>query len=134
MNRNGVWMAAAAVLSIVALGSCSAVNKGGTSGNVTNAKADLAPTQGNSVHGTVRFTQQADGVRVEADLTGLTPGTHGIHIHENGDCSSPDGSSAGAHYNPTNMQHGGPDASWEIWGTSSPTRPVPPITITSSAS
>jgi len=116
MNRNGMWMAAAAVLSIIVLGSCSATNQGATSGNVTHAQADLTPTQGNNVHGTVRFTQQGDGVRVEADLTGLTPGTHGIHIHETGDCSSPDGSSAGAHYNPSSMQHGGPDASQHHMG------------------
>jgi Cu-Zn family superoxide dismutase len=36
---------------------------------------------------------------------------HGFHIHENGDCSAPDGSSAGGHFNPTDQNHGGPDAS-----------------------
>jgi Cu-Zn family superoxide dismutase len=39
-------------------------------------------------------------------LTGLKPGIHGIHIHEKADCSSPDGKSAGGHWNPTFKSHG----------------------------
>ena len=44
---------------------------------------------------------------VEASIQGLTPGPHGIHVHEKGDCSAADGSSAGAHFNPTGAIHGG---------------------------
>jgi Cu-Zn family superoxide dismutase len=73
------------------------------------AIALLHPTAGNAVAGTVTFTEVADGVQVQADITGLTPGKHGFHIHEFGDCSSPDGSSAGGHFNPTNKPHAGPD-------------------------
>ena len=73
------------------------------------AMADLTPTQGNTVDGVVVFTEVPEGVHVVADLTGLTPGAHGIHIHMIGDCSSPDGSSAGDHFNPTSMAHGSPD-------------------------
>ena len=43
-------------------------------------------------------------------VTGLTDGDHGFHIHEKGDFSAPDASSAGAHFNPTNAAHGGPAA------------------------
>lgn len=39
---------------------------------------------------------------------GLEPGTHGLHIHEHGDCSAPDGSSAGAHFAPDGDPHGAP--------------------------
>ena len=74
------------------------------------AVAELSPTQGNDVRGTVIFSQESDGVHVVANLTGLTPGEHGFHVHEKGDCSAPDGSSAGGHFNPTNMPHAGPDA------------------------
>lgn len=81
-----------------------------SSGNESRAMARLTPTQGNEVRGTVTFTTQNQGVRVVADLTGLSPGEHGFHIHENGDCSAPDGSSAGGHFNPTDMPHGGPDS------------------------
>jgi Cu-Zn family superoxide dismutase len=74
--------------------------------------AVLHPTQGNQAAGTVRFTQEGeDSVRVVADLTGLAPNsTHGFHIHEFGDCSAPDASSAGGHFNPEGKPHGGPDA------------------------
>jgi superoxide dismutase, Cu-Zn family len=74
------------------------------------AVAQLAPTEGNQVRGTVSFTATNQGVRVVADLTGLTPGDHGIHIHAKGDCSAPDAKSAGEHFNPTSLPHGGPDS------------------------
>src|SRR5215831_19714244 len=74
------------------------------------AIAVLRPTADNKVSGTVTFTEEADGVRVQADLTGLTPGKHGFHVHEFGDCSAPDLASAGGHFNPTNKPHAGPDA------------------------
>ncbi len=77
---------------------------------VTQAIAVLHPTAGNNVHGVVKFIQTPKGVRVIADVEGLTPGKHGFHIHEFGDCSSPDGKSAGGHFNPTNQPHGSPDA------------------------
>ena len=69
----------------------------------------LHPTAGNKVSGTVTFTPVADGVQVHAEIAGLTPGKHGFHIHEFGDCSAADASSAGAHFNPTNQPHAGPD-------------------------
>jgi len=43
-------------------------------------------------------------------VTGLDAGEHGAHVHEKGDCSSPDGKSAGGHYNPQNKDHGLPGA------------------------
>ena len=45
-------------------------------------------------------------VMMEALISGLTPGTHAIHIHEKADCTSPDGKSAGGHWNPTMVKHG----------------------------
>ena len=68
----------------------------------------LHPTEGNNVTGTVTFSREGDDVKIVADLEGLTPGKHGFHIHELGDCSAPDGTSAGGHYNPENTKHGGP--------------------------
>ena len=72
--------------------------------------AVLHPTAGNKVSGTVTFTEVADGVQVHAEIMGLTPGKHGFHVHEFGDCSAADASSAGAHFNPTKKPHAGPDA------------------------
>jgi Cu-Zn family superoxide dismutase len=77
-------------------------------GKVTKAICVLYPTQGNTVSGTITFTQTDQGVKVVADLQGLSKGKHGFHIHEFGDCSSADGTSAGGHYNPEGKSHGAP--------------------------
>lgn len=73
------------------------------------AVAVLHSSGGSKVTGTVTFTEEADGVQVQAEITGLTPGDHGFHVHEFGDCSAADASSAGAHFNPTHKPHAGPD-------------------------
>jgi superoxide dismutase, Cu-Zn family len=74
------------------------------------AIAVLHSASGSQVMGTVTFTQVGDTVQVVADVTGLTPGKHGFHIHEFGDCSAADASSAGGHFNPMKKPHGAPDA------------------------
>lgn len=72
-----------------------------------SATSVLAPTKGNSVGGSVNFTQKKGFVQIEAKISGLTAnGIHAIHIHEKGNCTG-DGSSAGAHFNPANLPHGG---------------------------
>ena len=76
---------------------------------VDQAVAVVHPTDGNVATGIVTFTQQGDGVRVEATISGLEPESlHGFHVHEYGDCRAPDGTSAGGHYNPKGMDHGAP--------------------------
>ncbi|MEJ2368058.1 MAG: superoxide dismutase family protein [Acidobacteriota bacterium] len=60
--------------------------------------------------GKVVFTQTDRGTQIVVDITGISPGLHGIHIHEKGDCSTPDFSSAGGHFNPSGTAHGGPDS------------------------
>jgi Cu-Zn family superoxide dismutase len=78
--------------------------------DITKAVAIITPTQGNKVAGKITFVKVSDGVQVEAEITGLTPGKHGFHIHEFGDLSAPDGASLGGHFNPHQKQHGAPDA------------------------
>jgi Cu-Zn family superoxide dismutase len=75
---------------------------------ISEASAELQPTKGNDVHGKVAFVKEENGIRVTADIEGLKPGKHGFHIHEVGDCSAPDGSSAGGHFNPAHKNHGAP--------------------------
>ncbi|MBI3895010.1 MAG: superoxide dismutase family protein [Acidobacteria bacterium] len=74
------------------------------------AEATLKPTQGSQVEGTVHFEEDMGEMHIEVHLTGLAPGKHGFHIHETGDCSAPDASSAGGHFNPDGKPHGAPDA------------------------
>jgi Cu-Zn family superoxide dismutase len=74
-----------------------------------DATAMIEPTQGQSVRGSVEFREKDGGVLITAHLQGLTEGEHGIHVHEKGDCSAPDASSAGEHFAP-GEPHGAPDA------------------------
>ena len=75
-----------------------------------DAVAVMQPTEGNHAKGVVRLHLDGDKLLVVADLEGLNPGQkHGFHIHEFGDCSKPDGSGAGGHFNPGGHQHGLPD-------------------------
>ena len=77
---------------------------------ISHAVAVIHHTQRNNVSGVIRFIEVEGGVRVTGDFHGLKPGKHGFHIHELGDCSALDGTSAGGHYNPMAKQHSGPDA------------------------
>jgi Cu-Zn family superoxide dismutase len=75
--------------------------------DITQAICLLYPTQGSVTTGTVTFTQKQNGILIIADVKGLSPGKHGFHIHEFGDCSRLDGKSAGGHFNPTAQNHSG---------------------------
>ena len=78
---------------------------------ITELVSVLHPTVGNDANGVVRFFKVEEGVRVLAEVYDLAPNsTHGFHIHEYGDCSAVDGTSAGGHFNPNNTQHGGPES------------------------
>lgn len=79
---------------------------------ITMAVAVVHPTEGNACKGVVRFTEEEGGkVKIVADLEGLDAGKkHAFHIHQYGDCTKPDGTSAGGHYNPEGHDHAGPDA------------------------
>lgn len=87
-------------LSAVLLGACA------TSPVGPMATAELQARSGSAVSGKVRFTEVNGRLRVDAQVAGLTPGEHGFHIHEVGDCSAPDASSAKGHFNPQGKMHG----------------------------
>ena len=96
---------AATVVAVSVLLGCSSMSV-----SKPDATAELGPASGSQVAGTVTFTRlSGGGVHVVGDLTGLTPGEHGFHVHEVGDCSAPDATSAKGHFNPTGKLHGGQD-------------------------
>lgn len=71
------------------------------------ARVLLTQVQGSGVTGELTFDPAGDGLRLYGHVRGLTPGSvHGFHVHETGDCSAPDATSAGGHFNPDQMQHG----------------------------
>ena len=72
------------------------------------AIAEIVPTtaSASSVSGEALFTQDGGSVMLTVDIRNAAPGLHAVHIHETGDCSAPDGTSAGGHWNPTDEAHG----------------------------
>lgn len=103
---------------ILTLGLVYAQDTGGSSGGVSpsesavlEATAEIVDAEGNVI-GDANFTTgegETGYVTVQIGVSegsGLTPGEHGVHIHETGECSAPDFESAGGHYNPTGAQHG----------------------------
>ena len=71
------------------------------------ANATLSARSGSSVTGALHVMRMGDGVHVTGEISGLAPGsTHAFHIHEKGDCSAADATSAGGHFNPTGQPHG----------------------------
>lgn len=98
MKRSNLILGA---IAAAALAGCASMMPGPT------ATAALAPTAGNTTAGTVQFAQRGDRVHVSGEVRGLRPNAeHGFHVHEKGDCSSADGTSAGGHYNPGGRPHG----------------------------
>lgn len=74
---------------------------------MATAMASLSGKNGSDVSGSITFTQVSDStVKMEIEVMHLAPGEHAIHLHEKGDCSADDGTSAGGHWNPTNEEHG----------------------------
>ena len=92
-----------AVAVSAAFGTASAADE-------TKAIAVLSSASGSQASGTITFTKSGNGVQVVAEVSGLSPGKHGFHVHEFGDCSAADAVSAGNHFNPTKDPHAGHDA------------------------
>jgi len=109
-NRRHLLLVPALAIGAVAVALAAEPQPSATGAAVSDAIAVIAPTQGQKVSGTVRFHREGDAVHVTGELSGLTPsGKHGFHVHEFGDCSAPDGASAGGHFAPEAHPHGAPD-------------------------
>jgi Cu-Zn family superoxide dismutase len=114
MASRNHWLSAASLVALVA--ACGpTVSTGGAGGAAADggaaaesAAAAMKAKPGTETAGTVTFTREGDKVRIVAVVSGVSPGLHGIHVHEKGDCSAPDFSSAGEHFNPDNKPHACP--------------------------
>jgi superoxide dismutase, Cu-Zn family len=90
------------VLCIGVLSGCSMLGH-----KQLTVKTRLEARSGSAVTGTVRMSEHDGIVRVAGSVRGLEPNSeHGFHIHEKGDCSAADASSAGGHFNPAGTAHG----------------------------
>lgn len=116
MNRF-LMIAAPAFVSIALVAGCDAMKKDDDAGakqksavaHVTTSKASSTQPSWGNANGTVTFIKAGKNkVTVAYDLKGLKPGQHGFHIHQSGNLSAPDLTSAGPHFNPTGHKHDGP--------------------------
>ena len=73
--------------------------------SMKQATAMIGPTNDSGVTGMAIFVQSGNQITLTIEIQNATPGVHAVHIHESGDCSSPDGTSAGGHWNPTGVAH-----------------------------
>ena len=88
------------ILMLAAFTAAGAALAGGP-----GATATLKDAQGKPA-GTATFTDSGGMVQMTLKATGLTPGKHGIHVHEAGKCEGSDFKSAGGHFNPHGKKHG----------------------------
>ena len=106
---------ASAITLVTFLAGCIIVDNKDSSydGRTTQyrATARIAGRSGSGMTGKATFTEMEGGVLVEINVSNMTPGHHAVHIHEFGDCSATDASSAGGHFNPTGERHGSPHMS-----------------------
>jgi Cu-Zn family superoxide dismutase len=94
----------AAALTIAGLACVGVVSAQAADGQ--SATAQVKAADGKAL-GTATLTEAPHGVLLRVELKGLTPGWHGLHFHEKGDCGTPDFKSAGAHVHTTaNVMHG----------------------------
>lgn len=73
------------------------------------ATAKMEAKSESKLTGEASFEETEKGVKVTLEVAGVEPGEHGAHVHEKGDCSAPDGTSAGGHFNPAGHDHALPD-------------------------
>ena len=95
------------ICGLIVLIGCEKIQKTLTMPTTSKqAIAVINPTSGNTVTGMAVFTLTGETVMLSIEIKNASPGIHAVHIHENGDCSAIDGTSAGGHWNPTDVAHG----------------------------
>lgn len=88
-----------AVVALLTLTACS---------SKPTATARIEARSGSQVVGSAIFTVDGNTVTMEVGVEKAPPGEHGLHLHQTGDCSAADATSAGGHWNPAAAAHGDP--------------------------
>lgn len=95
------------IIAAVLMFSTAGYAQENTTDNATDSAVALLKDAQNNTVGFATFNEDNFGlVRIQVLATNLTPGLHGIHIHENANCTGPSFTSAGGHYNPLGKEHG----------------------------
>ncbi|HEX9427066.1 MAG TPA: superoxide dismutase family protein [Candidatus Polarisedimenticolia bacterium] len=106
----GAGVAAGLFAGVACAAGATDKGKASGKGQEKQAVATIASKSDSHVTGTARFSEADGKVTLKLEIAGAEPGTHAVHLHEKGDCSAPDGTSAGGHWNPAHVDHG-------KWGT-----------------
>ena len=99
--RRMILACAVGLLGLAGLAACAEDDVAGVG---ETAVATMWGVDGAAM-GAVTLEQGPHGVLISADVSGLTAGGHGFHIHTVGSCS-PDFSAAGDHFAPDGRGHG----------------------------
>ncbi|MFL5813623.1 MAG: superoxide dismutase family protein [Bdellovibrionia bacterium] len=102
MNR---LLAAAAHSFVIALAGFMLSPFAASAKDAVSARADIINSTGKKI-GTATLMETKSGVQISLTANDLSPGAHGMHIHEKGSCEGPDFKSAGGHFNPDKRSHG----------------------------
>lgn len=102
--KHVTWYLTAAIAVLIGVGAV--VAKDDTKKDPPDAVAHIVGAkEPTAIKGLAQFYQKENGVFVSAMVSGLTPGDHGFHVHENGSCDDA-GKAAGGHFNPHGVEHG----------------------------
>lgn len=103
----GTIRGVAAGAAIAVLAGCGATQQGAAGARPREYSVPIYNTSNQQVASFTVRQVSADSVRLVVESTGLPAGTHGTHLHAVGRCDAAQQfSTAGAHLNPTNRQHG----------------------------
>ena len=113
LNRHALNQRVLIVAATLTLAACATAPKPAetppppSQSTAQEGQANLAPASGSLVSGRVTLSPMGDGVHLSGTIGGFMPNSvHGIHVHEKGDCTAADASSAGGHFNPGGQPHG----------------------------
>lgn len=103
-----LFLSSVAIFSLVGLQALAQVHDHTSMPPAATVTAAPAPTAlttpvkiaDGSTIGTLSLTAAPTGILLQIDITkGLTPGWHGMHFHQTGDCSDPKFMTSGGHIN-----------------------------------
>lgn len=95
-------------VAAIGLAGCATVNGDDMTAEPASGASAIARlvSASGAPMGTATVTQVSGALQLRVDGMNLPSGAHGVHIHQVGNCTAPDFTSAGPHWNPTGAQHG----------------------------
>ena len=111
MKTNALWL----VFVLALIAACGGQPEEGAAATeaepapdepVSRAVAQIEPKSDSQVTGTATFAVDHGEVTLVLEVQNAPQGEHAFHLHQTGDCSAPDGTSAGGHWNPAGHDHG----------------------------